>query len=159
MGLKSQHRTSGRLDRRELLAAGVATALLTAAGRSRAEEPPPFDLAELTVADLQAGMASGKYTARSLAEKYLARIEAIDRQGPALRSVIEVNPDALAIADELDKERKEKGPRGPLHGIPILIKDNINTADRMSTTAGSLALVGSKPAQDAGLVKKLRDAG
>src|SRR5205823_5766352 len=104
-------------------------------------------------------MQSGKFTARSLAEKYLARIEAIDRQGPALRSVIEVNPDALALADVLDKERKEKGPRGPLHGIPVLIKDNIDTADRMATTAGSLALVGAKAPQDAFLVGRLRKAG
>ena len=99
-------------------------------------------------------MRSGRFTARSLAEKYLARIEAIDRQGPTLRAVIEVNPDALALADALDAERKQKGPRGPLHGIPVLIKDNIATADRMETTAGSLALVGSKPPHDAFLVKE-----
>src|SRR5439155_9934711 len=78
---------------------------------------------------------------------------------PELRSVIEVNPDALSLAEALDKERKEKGARGPLHGIPVLIKDNIDTADRMATTAGSLALVGAKPSQDAFLVKKLREAG
>src|SRR5439155_8646577 len=95
----------------------------------------------------------------TLAQKYLARIEALDKQGPALRSVIEVNPDALALADELDKERKEKKTRATLPAIPILIKDNIGTADRMSTTAGSLALIGSKPSQDAFLVKKLREAG
>ena len=88
-------------------------------------------------------MASGKFTVRSLTEKYLARIEEIDRGGPAVNSVIEINPDALAIAEALDKERKSKGARGPLHGIPVLIKDNIDTADRMQTTAGSLALVGS----------------
>ena len=92
------------------------------------------------MAELQDGMKSGKYTARSIAEKYLARIEEIDKHGPALNTVIEVNPDALAIADSLDAERKAKGPRGPLHGIPVLIKDNIDTADRMMTTAGSLAL-------------------
>jgi amidase len=119
----------------------------------------PFELDELTIADLQDAMKSGKFTARSIAEKYLARIEAIDKQGPALNSVIELNPDALAIADALDKERKDKGPRGPLHGIPILIKDNIDTADKMATTAGSLALVGAKPPKDAFLVKKLREAG
>ncbi len=104
-------------------------------------------------------MNSGRYSARSITEMYLARIEAVDKQGPLLNSVIEVNPDALAIADSLDKERKEKGPRGPLHGIPVLIKDNIDTADRMATTAGSLALVGSKPPKDAFVARKLREAG
>jgi amidase len=118
-----------------------------------------FELSELSITDLQDGTQSGKYTSRSLAEQYLARIEAIDRQGPALRSVIDVNRDALTLADALDKERKEKGPRGPLHGIPILIKDNIDTADRMMTTAGSLALVGAKPPRDAFLVQRLREAG
>src|SRR5438093_8388129 len=103
-------------------------------------------------------MQSGQFTALSLAEKYLARIEAIDRQGPALRSVIEVNPDALAQADALDRERKATGPRGPLHGVPVLLKDNIDTADRMATTAGSLALVGAKPPRDAFLVGRLRRA-
>jgi amidase len=119
----------------------------------------PFDLQEATIAELQEGMRSGAYTARSVVEKYLAWIEALDRQGPTLRSVIEVNPEALALADAMDKERKEKGPRGPLHGIPVLIKDNIDTADRMATTAGSLALLGAKPLQDAFLVKRLRTAG
>ncbi|HWW89023.1 MAG TPA: amidase family protein, partial [Vicinamibacterales bacterium] len=105
--------------------------------------PAPFDLEEASIADLQQRMQSGRETAKSLTEKYLARIEAIDRNGPALHSVIETNPDALSIADRLDEERRARGPRGPLHGIPILIKDNISTADRMMTTAGSLALVGS----------------
>src|SRR6202043_2164607 len=95
----------------------------------------------------------------SVVTQYLARIEAIDRQGPALRSVIEVNPDALALADALEKERKDKGVRGALHGIPVLIKDNIDTSDRMATTAGSLALVGAKPPRDAFLVQRLRQAG
>src|SRR5262249_49659349 len=94
-----------------------------------------------------------------LTEKYLARIQEIDRQGPALRSVIEINPDALALATEFDRERKQKRLRGPLHGIPILVKDNIDTDDRMATTAGSLALVGAKPPKDAFVVKRLRDAG
>ena len=115
--------------------------------------------ATLSIADLQRRMASGQDTARSLVEKYLARIEAIDRQGPALHSVLETNPDALAIADRLDAERKSKGPRGPLHGIPILIKDNIATADRMTTSAGSLALAGSHPPKDAFIVERLREAG
>ncbi|MGA7914352.1 MAG: amidase [Candidatus Acidiferrales bacterium] len=119
----------------------------------------PFELDEITIADLQDGMKSGKYTARSIAELYLARIDAIDKNGPAINSVIETNPDALSIADALDKERKEKGPRGPLHGIPVLIKDNIDTRDRMSTTAGSLALVGAKPPKDSFVAQKLREAG
>ena len=120
---------------------------------------PAFELDEITIGELQDGMKSGKYTARSIAEKYLARIAAIDKSGPSVNSVIETNPDALGIAEVLDKERKEKGPRGPLHGIPILIKDNIATADRMQTTAGSLALVGSKPPRDAFIVQKLRESG
>ena len=104
-------------------------------------------------------MASGKYTSRALTEKYLARIDEIDKRGPMLNSVIELNPDALAIAESLDKERKGKAPRGPLHGIPVVIKDNIDTADRMQTTAGSLALVGSRPARDSFVAQKLREAG
>jgi amidase len=104
-------------------------------------------------------MATGRLTSRRITELYLARIKAIDRQGPSLRSVIEVNPDALAIADALDLERREKGPRGLLHGIPVLIKDNIDTADKMMTTAGSLALEGPAPARDAFIVERLRAAG
>ncbi len=87
-------------------------------------------------------MASGELTARSVVEMYLQRIDELDKRGPAVNSIIELNPDALAIAEALDKERKEKGVRGLLHGIPVLIKDNIDTADRMQTTAGSLALAG-----------------
>ncbi len=118
-----------------------------------------FELDEKTIADLQEGMRSGSLTARSIAEKYLSRIAAIDKQGPRLNSVIELNPDALAIADTLDAERKTRGARGPLHGIPVLIKDNIDTADRMSTTAGSLALEGSIAQRDAFIAQKLREAG
>ena len=121
--------------------------------------PPAFELDELTISDLQKAMQSGKYSSKQLIEKYSDRIGDIDKKGPALNSVIEMNPDAERIAAELDRERKEKGARGPLHGIPILIKDNIDTADRMMTTAGSLALVGAKPARDAFVAKKLRDAG
>ncbi|HEY2975404.1 MAG TPA: amidase [Pyrinomonadaceae bacterium] len=121
--------------------------------------PKEFELEELTISELQDGMKSGRFTARSLVKKYLDRIDEIDDKGPAIHSVIEINPDAISIAEALDRERKEKGARGPLHGIPILIKDNINTADRMMTTAGSLALVGSHPAQDAFVAKKLREAG
>src|SRR5205807_2600361 len=119
----------------------------------------PFELEEATIADLQAGMTAGKYTARSLVAAYLQRIEALDRKGPALRSVLEPNPDALAQATALDAERKAKGPRGPLHGIPILVKDNVATRDRMQSTAGSLALVGVSPPRDAFLVERLRAAG
>jgi amidase len=122
-------------------------------------ETPGFELEELTIADLQKAMTSGRFSVRSLTEEYLARIEQIDRHGPAVNSVIELNPDALAIAEALDNERKGKGARGPLHGIPVLIKDNIDTADRMQTTAGSLALMGSRPARDSFVAKKLREAG
>jgi amidase len=121
--------------------------------------PRPFDLDEITIADLQAGMASGKYTARSITEMYLARIQQIDAQGPTLKSVIQVNPDAEALADTADRERKARHVRGPLHGIPVLVKDNIDTGDRQETTAGSLALVGARAKQDSFVAQKLRDAG
>jgi amidase len=118
-----------------------------------------FELDEATISDLQRKMSSGESTAHDLTEKYLQRIKEIDRSGPRLNSVIELNPDALAIADSLDKERKEKGPRGPMHGIPVLIKDNIDTADRMMTTAGSLALEGPPAAKDSFVAQRLRRAG
>jgi amidase len=118
-----------------------------------------FALEEATIADLQQRMQSGNETSRSLVEKYLARIEAVDRHGPGLQSVLETNPDALAIADQRDAERKSRGPRGPLHGIPILLKDNVATADKMMTTAGSLALAGTRPPRDAFIVERLREAG
>jgi amidase len=119
----------------------------------------PFQLDEITIAELQDGMKTSKFTARSLVEQYAARIEEIDQGGPAINSIIEMNPDALATAEALDRERKSKGPRGLLHGIPVLIKDNIDTADRMMTTAGSLALVGAKPPKDSFVARKLRSAG
>jgi amidase len=118
-----------------------------------------FELDEMTIADLQSGMKSGRFTSHSLVKKYLDRIDDIDKDGPRINSVIETNPDALGIAESLDRERKEKGPRGPLHGIPVLIKDNIDTADRMMTTAGSLALVGSRPLQDSFVARRLRESG
>lgn len=118
-----------------------------------------FDVVEKTVLELQNAMTNGKTTAQQLVRLYLARIAAIDNAGPQLNSVIELNPDALTIAAALDAERKAKGPRGPLHGIPVLLKDNIATADKMQTTAGSLALMGMKPPRDAALVTRLRDAG
>jgi len=126
---------------------------------ARPPDVPSFELEEATITDLQDAMKSGKHTARSITEKYLARIEQIDKQGPAINSIIELNPDALAIADALDKERKDKGVRGPLHGIPMLIKDNLDTADKMMTTAGSLALLGSRPLRDSTVAQKLREAG
>ena len=131
----------------------------TTSSASPVPEVKAFELDEITISELQDGMNSGKFTARSLVEKYKTRIDEIDKHGPAINSVIELNPDALAIAEELDRERKAKGKRGPLHGIPIMIKDNIDTADRMMTTAGSLALVGSKPPKDSFVVQKLRAAG
>jgi|SRR5579871_325675 len=144
------------MDRRDLLRYG-----LFAAGGALAQSfaSSPFELEEATVYDLQARMKSGELTARSLAEKYLARIDELDKRGPAINAIIELNPDALAIAGALDQERREKGPRGPLHGIPILIKDNIDTADKMSTTAGSLALAGSIASRDAFVTVRLRQAG
>src|SRR5574341_1974194 len=114
---------------------------------------------EMTLLEMQDRMRSGKLTARTLSRTYLDRIEALDRQEPEIRSVIEPNPHALAIAAALDRERKAGHVRGPLHGIPILIKDNIDTHDRMQTTAGSLALEGSIAAKDAFIVKRLRAAG
>ena len=120
---------------------------------------PRFELEELTVGDLQAGMSSGQWSASDITEMYLDRIGAIDRQGPTLRSVLETNPDALQAARTLDFERASGRVRGPLHGIPILIKDNIGTADRMTTTAGSLALEGSIPLTDAAIATKSRNAG
>src|ERR1700690_3308085 len=102
-----------------------------AQSRASASETKPFELDEITIAELQAGLKSGKFTARSLTEKYLARIAEIDKRGPAVNAVIEVNPAALSIADELDRERQAKGARGPLHGVPLLIKDNIATHDRL----------------------------
>src|SRR3954449_4987256 len=121
--------------------------------------PAPFPLEEATVSQLQEWMTSGRYTARQITELYLARIEEIDRRGPELRSVIEINPDAASIADALDAERRTRGARGPLHGIPVLIKDNIDTGDHMQTTAGSLALEGHPAPADAFLVQRLRAAG
>jgi amidase len=118
-----------------------------------------FEFEEATIADLQAAMQTGKHSAHSIAKSYLSRIEEIDRRGAKLNSVIELNPDALAIAESLDKERREKGSRSPLHGIPILIKDNIDTADRMHTTAGSLALADTIAPKDAFIVARLREAG
>src|SRR5262245_25203365 len=159
------------IKRRDFLRIGILSGVALATGCDRhpqtrasgASNQIPavgsFELDEKTIAELQEAMKSGSLTARSIAEKYLSRIAAIDKQGPRLNSVIELNPDAPAAASALDAERKTKGLRGPLHGIPVLIKDNIDTADRMSTSAGSLALEGSIARRDAFIVKKMRDAG
>ena len=164
-------------SRRKFLRAGVTATLATAAypalGAARVVDPvsPPaaavidanfkkdFELDEITIDDLQKAFLSGQYSSRSLAEMYLAHIQEIDKAGPMVNSVIELNPEALEIADALDQELKAKGPRGPLHGIPVLIKDNIDSGDRMNTTAGSLALLGSRPANDAFVATQLRNAG
>jgi amidase len=159
------------IDRRAFLRYGAIGGAMAAAAASGAAiatpaavgDPPaqaqPFELEEATIADLQQRMKSGQDTARSLVEKYVARIEALDKRGPALNQVLEINPDALAIADKLDAERKARGPRGPLHGIPVLLKDNVGTSDRMTTTAGSLALEGSIPSKDSFVAGRLREAG
>src|SRR5580704_7519319 len=136
-------------SRRDFL---YAAAALTAA-RASAETP---NIEEASLADLEAGMTAGRFTSAMLVEQYLIRIADVAKK---INSVIELNPDAQAIASALDRERREKGPRSPLHGIPILIKDNIDTADKMMTTAGSLALAGSPAPKDAALVTRLRDAG
>jgi amidase len=154
-----------RLPRPRFLILFILAGLLAVAcgpGNKRAPEKSAaaaFPLEEKTIAELQDMMATGAETSESLVALYLKRIDEIDRGGPGLNAIIETNPDALGIARELDRERKEKGPRGPLHGIPVLIKDNIDTADGMETTAGSLALLGSKPARDAFVVGRLRAAG
>ncbi|HYL14702.1 MAG TPA: amidase [Terriglobales bacterium] len=147
--------------------AGASAAILPALGAARelprsnspAPEVPAFELDEISSSALQDGMKSGKYTAHSIAEKYLSRIESLNKQGPAINALIEINPDALAISDTMDQERQAGKLRGPLHGIPLLIKDNLDTSDKMMTTAGSLALVGAKPPQDSTVVQKLRAAG
>src|SRR6185436_15182273 len=138
--------------------AGVAGAPGTPAEGGPAA-PGEFEFEEATLEALQARMRAGELTARRLTDAYLARIEALDRKGPSLHAVIETNPEARAIADSLDAERKAQGPRGPLHGIPVLLKDNVDTADRTTTTAGSLALEGSIPPRDATVARKLREAG
>ena len=168
-----------RIDRREFVASTLATAAATAAAATVGTmtalapmhtaqaavagpdgvQPDAFPYAELSVAELQSRMTKGTLTSRTLTAAYLARIAAVDRSGPTLNSVIETNPDALTIAAERDAERRAGKVRGPLHGIPVLIKDNIDSADRMQTTAGSLALVGKPAPRDAFIVQRLREAG
>jgi amidase len=162
-------------SRRNFLRAGASVTLITsispALGAARVTDraaqgqagsrPSDFDfeLDEITIDSLQKAFESGQYSSRSVTEKYLARIQQIDKAGPMLNAVIEINPDALKIAEALDQERQAKGARGPLHGIPILIKDNIDTGDLMNTTAGSLALLGSQAPRDAFVAAQLRKAG
>src|SRR5437879_3172511 len=166
-------------SRRNFLRAGMTATLATAAypalGSARVADPvaaagpgvqtreqnfkKDFELDEITIDDLQKAFQLGQYSSHALSEKYLAGIAEIDKAGPIVNAVIELNPEALQIADALDQERKSRGPRGPLHGIPVLIKDNIDTADGMMTTAGSLALVGAKPPKDSFIAQKLRAAG
>lgn len=151
------------MNRRDLLQLGIGQGLLTASastvGADAAATAGSLDVVEASMAELQAAMAQGKLTSLALVNAYLSRIQAIDRSGAKINAVIELNPQAKAVAAKLDKERQTKGPRGPLHGIPVLIKDNIATADRMQTTAGSLALLGQRAVKDAFLVQKLREAG
>src|ERR1044071_687601 len=146
------------IDRRHFL--GLVAAAGTAAALARpSEAAETLELEEITVGELQDGMRDGRFNAHSLAEAYLQRIDSIDKHGPALNAIIELNPDALRIASQMDDERKRGLVRGPLHGIPVLIKDNIDTADRMHTTAGSRALAESIAPRDAAVVTRLRDAG
>ncbi|MGI9090712.1 MAG: amidase [Gemmatimonadaceae bacterium] len=166
------------ISRRAFVGAGVTGAIAAVVGidacgsaavpsatQSVPRAAPPstqvtqFELEEVTLADLQRGMVSGRYTSRSLCEAYLGRIAELDRQGPMLRAVLQLNPEALAIAAALDSERKTRGTRGPLHGVPVLIKDNIDTHDRMTTAAGSAALANSVAPRDSFVAERLRAAG
>jgi amidase len=165
----SEHRDP--LDRRTFLGHAAVLGAAAAGGVKRsgaaprsgaAAAPPPaapFELEEVTAAQLQAGMASGRWTSRRIVEQYLERIAALDRAGPSLHAIIETNPDAVSLAEALDRERSAGRTRGPLHGVPVLLKDNIDTADRMTTTAGSLALEGSVPPRDSHVAERLRAAG
>jgi amidase len=154
------------MDRRDFLRCGAIAGALPFALATKLESGTQtqspgdsFELSEMTLGDLTGAMQSGKYTAARLVELYSGRINAIDKHGPELNAVIEMNPDAPEIAAALDRERKSNGPRGPLHGIPVLIKDNIDTGDRMMTTAGSLALSGKSAPRDSGVAERLRAAG
>jgi amidase len=152
------------MDRREFLVAAAAAATAGAAATSPAPSTPtahalPDAVAELSLADIAAAFADGRMTSQQLTQSYLARIDKLDRRGPSLGAVIEINPRALEYASSLDAERKTRGARGPLHGVPVLIKDNVETSDHMMSTAGSLALAGWYAPQDAPLVERLRSAG
>ena len=150
-------------SRRSFLKTSVASAALavglSCTGKRSEQSIPQFELDEISISELQRMMGSGELTARSIVEKYLDRIERVDKSGPNINSIIELNPDVFQIADKLDEERKAGQVRGPMHGIPVLFKDNINTADKMTTSAGSLALADSIAPKDAFIVEKLRQAG
>ena len=167
---------AARVGRRDFLktagAGGLTLAVAGAGGAACAPAPAPgpaaeahrwavpdFELDEIALDDLQTGLASGRWSSAGVTQAYLDRIAAIDRGGPLLRAVIETNPDAIDVARALDAERAAGTVRGPLHGVPVLMKDNIGTADRLTTTAGSLALEGSIPLRDAFIVARLREAG
>jgi amidase len=139
--------------------AGALTGEFAVAASTSTTSSAALDVSDASVVTLQAAMQSGKTSSQTIVRAYLARIKTLDKNGPRINSVIEINPDALLIARTLDAERKAGKVRGPMHGIPVLIKDNIATSDKMQTTAGSLALVGSRPNRDAFIVAKLRDAG
>jgi amidase len=148
--------------------AGISIAVFSLNACNTSEQPKQnisadstdnFEFNEITIGELQKRMQAGELTSHAITEKYLKRIQDIDKNGPKLNSIIEINPDALSIADALDNERKNGKLRGPLHGIPVLIKDNIDTADKMQTTAGSLALEGHIAQKDSFVAKKLREAG
>ena len=148
------------MNRRGFLAHGITAAALASGRRAAASaQLPSFELQEASISDLGAGYESGKYSCREVTELYLTRIEQLNRSGPRLFAVLETNPDALEIADGLDAEARAGQRRGPLHGIPVLLKDNIDTADKMTTTAGSTALTGSIPPRDAFIAQQLRGAG
>jgi amidase len=148
------------MNRRNFLAGVSSLAAVAAArGQNIGLTTSDFELEEITISDLRSKMQSRSLTAERIVQLYLQRIEALDRSGPTLRSVIEINPDALAIARSLDGERQAKGPRGPLHGIPVLLKDNIDTHDHMQTTAGSLALLNAPTPADSFVAERLRAAG
>jgi len=159
-----------KVGRRDFLRVSALTVGATACGSVDEERPGEttalvretlsnFQLEEIAIADLTASMRSGDRTTRSIVSHYLSRIQELDRQGPMLQSVIETNPDALNISEELDRERDAGTVRSPLHGVPVLLKDNIDTADQMTTTAGSLALRGSIPREDSTVARRLREAG
>jgi amidase len=143
----------------QLMSGSLAASVQAARGKTSRTWQDEFELAEFTIPQLQRAMVEGKLTAAALTKAYLKRIEKLDKDGPNVNSVIEVNPEALEIARDLDRERRKGKVRGPMHGIPVLIKDNIDTGDRMQTTAGSLALEGTRALRDAFLVKRLREAG
>ena len=159
-----------KVGRRDFLRVSALTVGATACGSVDEERPgetaalvretsSDFQLEETAIADLTASMRSGDRTTRSIVSQYLSRIQQLDRQGPMLQSVIETNPEALNISEELDREREAGTVRSPLHGVPVLLKDNIDTADQMTTTAGSLALQGSIPLRDSTVARRLREAG